>query len=88
MRPRHLVYAVVPALLYVGKMLIFTPFRMRRMVIFHRSLGRSAGQRLSGGAIANRGWFGRHEWAGICAGQTENDVSAICAFGFYFCGHR
>jgi cell division protein FtsW len=34
MRPRHLVYAVVPALLYVGKMLIFTPFRMKRLSAF------------------------------------------------------
>jgi cell division protein FtsW len=34
MRPRHLVYAVVPALIYVGKMLIFTPFRMKRLAAF------------------------------------------------------
>lgn len=34
MRPRHLVYAVVPALLYGGKMLIFTPFRMKRLSAF------------------------------------------------------
>ena len=34
MRPRHLAYAVVPALLYVGKMLIFTPFRMKRLSAF------------------------------------------------------
>jgi cell division protein FtsW len=34
MRPRHLVYAVVPALLYVGNMLIFTPFRMKRLSAF------------------------------------------------------
>ena len=34
MRPRHLVYALVPALLYVGKMLIFTPFRMKRLSAF------------------------------------------------------
>lgn len=34
MRPQHLVYAVVPALLYVGKMLIFTPFRMKRLSAF------------------------------------------------------
>ena len=34
LRPRHLVYAVVPALLYVGKMLIFTPFRMKRLSAF------------------------------------------------------
>src|SRR3954468_24221315 len=33
-RPRHVFYASVPALLYVGKMLIFTPFRMRRLVSF------------------------------------------------------
>jgi cell division protein FtsW len=33
-RPRHLVYALVPALIYVGKMVIFTPFRWRRMVSF------------------------------------------------------
>jgi cell division protein FtsW len=33
-RPRHLVYALVPALLYVGKMVIFTPFRWRRMASF------------------------------------------------------
>jgi len=33
-RPRHVFYAAVPALLYVGKMLIFTPFRMRRLVSF------------------------------------------------------
>ena len=34
LRLRHLVYAVVPALLYVGKMLIFTPFRMKRLSAF------------------------------------------------------
>ena len=34
MRPQHLVYAVVPALLYVGKMLVFTPFRMKRLSAF------------------------------------------------------
>lgn len=34
MRPRHLVYALVPALLFVGKMLIFTPFRWRRITSF------------------------------------------------------
>lgn len=34
LRPRHLVYASVPALLFVGKMLIFTPFRWRRMASF------------------------------------------------------
>src|SRR5207244_9532886 len=34
MRPRHLAYAVVPAVLYVGKMLIFTPFRMKRLSAF------------------------------------------------------
>ena len=33
-RPRHVFYASVPALLVVGKMLIFTPFRMRRLVSF------------------------------------------------------
>lgn len=33
-RPRHLIYAVVPALIYVGKMVIFTPFRWRRMASF------------------------------------------------------
>lgn len=33
-RPMHLVYAVVPALLFVGKMLIFTPFRMKRLAAF------------------------------------------------------
>ena len=33
-RPRHVVYAVVPALLFVGKMLIFTPFRWRRITSF------------------------------------------------------
>jgi cell division protein FtsW len=34
MRPRHLVYALVPAILLVGKMLIFTPFRWRRLISF------------------------------------------------------
>jgi cell division protein FtsW len=34
MRPRHLVYAFVPALLFVGKMLVFTPFRWRRLISF------------------------------------------------------
>jgi len=34
MRPRHLVYAFVPAFLFVGKMLIFTPFRWRRLISF------------------------------------------------------
>jgi len=33
-RPRHVVYAVVPALLFVSKMLIFTPFRWRRITSF------------------------------------------------------
>ena len=33
-RPRHLALATVPALLLVGAMLIFTPFRMRRLVAF------------------------------------------------------
>src|ERR1051326_8430402 len=33
-RLRHVFYASVPALLYVGKMLIFTPFRMRRLASF------------------------------------------------------
>ncbi|HXI26128.1 MAG TPA: putative lipid II flippase FtsW [Pyrinomonadaceae bacterium] len=33
-RPMHLAYAVVPALLFVGKMLIFTPFRMKRLAAF------------------------------------------------------
>jgi len=33
-RPRHVVYAAVPGLLYVAKMVIFTPFRWRRMVTF------------------------------------------------------
>ena len=33
-RPRHLALATVPALLFVGKMLIFTPFRMRRLIAF------------------------------------------------------
>jgi cell division protein FtsW len=33
-RPRHMVYATVPALIFVGKMLIFTPFRWRRMTSF------------------------------------------------------
>src|ERR1044072_9023236 len=31
---RHFFYSSVPALLYVGKMLIFTPFRMRRLASF------------------------------------------------------
>ncbi|HEY8203725.1 MAG TPA: putative peptidoglycan glycosyltransferase FtsW, partial [Pyrinomonadaceae bacterium] len=34
LRPRHMVYATVPALLFVGKMLIFTPFRMKRLTAF------------------------------------------------------
>jgi cell division protein FtsW len=33
-RPRHMAYAVVPALIFVGKMLIFTPFRMKRLAAF------------------------------------------------------
>src|SRR5437016_12348738 len=33
-RPRHVIYAAVPALLFVGQMLIFTPFRWRRMASF------------------------------------------------------
>src|SRR5436190_2126333 len=33
-RPRHVFYASAPALLYVGKMMIFTPFRMRRLASF------------------------------------------------------
>src|SRR5256886_4933609 len=34
MRPTHLIYAMVPAFLYVGKMMIFTPFRMKRLYAF------------------------------------------------------
>src|SRR5262249_11361883 len=34
MRPKHLAYAMVPALLYVGEMLIFTPFRLKRLSAF------------------------------------------------------
>lgn len=33
-RPRHVVYAAIPGVLYVGKMVIFTPFRWRRMATF------------------------------------------------------
>src|SRR5437899_6522403 len=33
-RPMHLVYAVVPALLFAGKMLTFTRFRMKRLAAF------------------------------------------------------
>jgi len=33
-RPRHMIYATVPALLFVGKMVIFTPFRMKRLSAF------------------------------------------------------
>jgi cell division protein FtsW len=33
-RPRHVAYASVPAFLYVAKMMIFTPFRMRRLASF------------------------------------------------------
>lgn len=33
-RPRHVVYAAIPGLLYVAKMVIFTPFRWRRMATF------------------------------------------------------
>jgi len=33
-RPRHMAYAAVPAFLFVGKMLIFTPFRMKRLAAF------------------------------------------------------
>lgn len=33
-RPRHMLVATVPALLFVGKMLIFTPFRMKRLSAF------------------------------------------------------
>ena len=33
-RPRHLLYASVPALLFVLKMVIFTPFRWRRITSF------------------------------------------------------
>ena len=34
MRPRHLAFALVPALVFVGRMVIFTPFRWRRMASF------------------------------------------------------
>jgi cell division protein FtsW len=33
-RPRHLAYASVPALIFLAKMVIFTPFRWRRMATF------------------------------------------------------
>ena len=32
--PRHMLIATVPALLFVGNMLIFTPFRMKRLAAF------------------------------------------------------
>src|SRR5882762_9142404 len=34
LRPRHVVYAAVPGLLFVAKMVIFTPFRWKRMATF------------------------------------------------------
>lgn len=33
-RARHMLFAMVPALLFIGNMLIFTPFRMKRLVAF------------------------------------------------------
>src|SRR5687767_9679786 len=33
-RVRHMLFAMVPALLFLGNMLIFTPFRMKRMAAF------------------------------------------------------
>jgi cell division protein FtsW len=33
-RPRHVVYAAIPGLFFVAKMVIFTPFRWRRMATF------------------------------------------------------
>jgi len=33
-RPRHVVYAAIPGLLFVAKMVVFTPFRWRRMATF------------------------------------------------------
>ena len=33
-RVRHMLFAMVPALLFIGNMLIFTPFRMKRMAAF------------------------------------------------------
>ena len=33
-RARHMLIAAVPALLFVGNMLIFVPFRMKRLVAF------------------------------------------------------
>lgn len=33
-RPRHLAIGALPALVFIGKMLIFTPFRWRRMAAF------------------------------------------------------
>jgi len=33
-RPRHVVYAAVPGLLFVAKLVIFTPFRLQRMATF------------------------------------------------------
>ena len=76
----HLAMVAAPALVGVAGLLIFVPFRMRAHDHVSRSLGRSAGQRVSGRAIADRDRFGRSKWIGVRARQTENDVSAFCAF--------
>ncbi len=70
-RARHMLIATVPALLFVGNMLIFTPFRMRRLVSIHGSVGRRAGHGLSGGAVADCRRFGWSEWTRVRAGQQK-----------------
>ena len=84
MRPRHLVYAVVPALLYVGKMLIFTPFRMKRLSAFIDPWAdaQGTGYQVVQSLIAVG--FGRHARTWLCARPSEAFVSAVRAFRFYF----
>jgi cell division protein FtsW len=71
-RPRHMAYAAVPALLFVGKMLIFTPFRMKRLAAF----------------IIDCGRFGRAAWTWFCAGPAKAFVPPFRAFRFYLCCDR
>src|SRR5258708_32679831 len=47
-RPRHVVYAAVPGLLYVAKMVIFTPFRRRRMATIIDPWGQQQGSGYQG----------------------------------------
>jgi len=84
-RPRHLAYALVPALVFVGKLVIFTPFRWRRMASFidpwadQQGAGYQVVQSLI--AVGDGGVWGR----GVAKGtQTQGDFLPIPYTDFIF----